>query len=303
MKEQFKILFGVESSTETFPSTTQILPLAHAVFKVSIENLCPRLGTRSNLSAQDVIVVSMIMAGKPFDVGDLILNNMLGVLEGKSSAGLPYGLLLTRIFEWFGVSFDGVESLAAKEFLDVKCLTQSNLKIEKDGSLSVLEVPVVTPPPVVAPAGVDLGISAKEILDYMEELRSNHKQLVDGQKQLSEQMEELSNQFDFWKDIVFGGKTGNSPEKCSSGSFGYELRKRMFGSCGSSDVKFTFTSTDDASDSPRPRTAMDALKEAAGTDSELAAAGNLMLEQNRIVVELAKKLDSDKGKTVDDDEA
>ena len=48
---------------------------------------------------------------------------------------------------------------------------------------------------------------------------------------------------------------------------------------------------------------MDALKEAAGTDSELAAAGNLMLEQNRIVVELAKKLDSEKEKTMDDDEA
>ncbi|XP_063948186.1 uncharacterized protein LOC135152259 [Daucus carota subsp. sativus] len=264
VKDQFKILFGVESSTETFPSTTQILPLAHAVFKVSIENLCPRLGTRSNLSAQDVIVVSMIMAGKPFDVGDLILNNMLGVLEGKSSAGLPYGLLLTRIFEWFGVSFDGVESVAAKEFLDVKCLSQSNLKVEKDGSLS-------------------------EIMEFMDELRDNHKQLVEGQKLLSEQMDDLANQFQFWKDIVFGGKTGNTPEKVSSVSFVHELQKRMYGSGGSSDMKFTFTSTDDATDSPRPRTAMDALKEAAGTDSAYADAGNLMMEENRVAAELTKK--------------
>ena len=64
VKEQFNVLFGVDGPVDTFPSTTQILPLAHAVFRVSIENLSPRLGTRSNLSAQDVIVVSMLLAGK-----------------------------------------------------------------------------------------------------------------------------------------------------------------------------------------------------------------------------------------------
>ena len=42
----------------------------------------------------------------------------------------------------------------------------------------------------------------------------------------------------------------------------------MFGSGGSSNVKFTFTSEEDATDSPRPRTAMDALQEAAGTVSK-----------------------------------
>lgn len=202
MKDQFHVLFGADGPTETFPFTTQILPLAHALFKVSIENLCARLGTRSNLSAQDVIVVSMVMAGKSFDVGDLILNNMIGVLEGKSSAGLPYGLLLTRIFEWFGVNFEGVESVVAKEFLDVKCLSQSNLKVEKDGSLSVIEVSVATPSPApAAPTCVDISLSAKEILEFMDELRENHKQLVDGQKQLSEQIYGLGSQARFWRKI------------------------------------------------------------------------------------------------------
>ena len=262
------------------------------------------MGTRSNLSAQDVIVVSMLLAGKQFDLGDLVLNNMVAAVEGKTTAGLPYGLLLTRIFEWYGVSLDGVESVTAKEFLDAKCLTQSNLKVEKDGSLSVVEVPVV-PTPQVSPlpsASVDLGIPAKDILDFMNELRENHKQLVDGQKQLSEQMDDIANQFQFWKDFVFAGKTGNSPEKCSSGSFVYELRRRMFGSANSSDVKFAFTSEDDATESPRPRTAMDALQEAAGTVSK-DAAGNVMVAEALAAVELAKKLGSNKEKSVDDDEA
>ena len=142
------MLFGADGPTETFPSTTQILPLAHAVFRVSIDNICPRLGTRSNLSAQDVIVVSMFLFGKSFDVGDLILKNMVGAMEGKSNTGLPYGLLLTRIFEWFGVAVDGVECVEAKEFLDVKCLTQSNMMIEKDGTLTAVEVSVSPPTPV-----------------------------------------------------------------------------------------------------------------------------------------------------------
>ena len=107
-------------------------------------------------------------------------------------------------------------------------------------------------------------------------------------------MDDLANQYQFWKDIVFGGKTGNTPEKVSSGNFVHELQKRMYGSGGSSDMKFTFTSTDDATESPRPRTAMDALKEAAGTESAYAAAGNLMMEENRVAAELTKKFAQEK---------
>ena len=104
-------------------------------------------------------------------------------------------------------------------------------------------------------------------------------------------MDDLANQFQFWKDIVFGGKTGNTPEKCSSGSFVNELRKQMFSSGGSSDVKFTFTSEDDATDSPRPRTALDALQEAA-EDVSRDAAGNIMVAEALAAVaakELAAK--------------
>ncbi|XP_017228645.1 uncharacterized protein LOC108203941 [Daucus carota subsp. sativus] len=293
IKDQFKTILGYECENDTFPSTTQLIPLAHALFKVSIENISPRLGTRSNLSAQDVVVCAMLMSGKSFDMGDLVLKNMINAVEGKSTVGLPYGLLLTRVFEWFGVDLDGVESVTAKEFLDVKCLSQSNLKIEKDGSLSVVEVPLPTPPPPLSSCPM-FALSDTHILEFMDELRAKHKQLVDGQKQMSEQMDDIANQFQFWKDFVFAGKTGNSPEKCSSGSFVYELRRRMFGSAGSSDVKFTFTSEDDATESPRPRTAMDALKEAAGTDSAYADAGNLMMEQNRVAAELTKKFAQEK---------
>ena len=205
----------------------------------------------------------------------------------------PYGLLLTRVFEWFGVSFVGEDSVSAKEFLDMKFLTQSKLKLDTEGQLVVVEVSPPTPSAQSVNI-VDLEISAQEIHEYMDELRANHKEVMDGQKQLSEQMGELVSQFGFWKDMMFGARTSTASEKCSSGSFAYELCKRMYGSGGSSDVKVTFTSEDDTTDSPRPRTAMDALKEAAGTDSKYADAGNAMLAENLIAAELAKKFAKEK---------
>lgn len=97
-KDQLKLITGSEIVSENaFPSTTQLLPLAQALFKLSIENVSPRLGTRSNLSSQDIVVVAVLMAGRKFDLSDLILKNMLDSVEGKSTGGLPYGLLLTRV--------------------------------------------------------------------------------------------------------------------------------------------------------------------------------------------------------------
>lgn len=55
---------------------------------------------------------------------------MLDVFEVKTTTGFPYGLLLIKIFEWYGIELAEV----AKEFLDKKCLSQLNLKVEKDGS-------------------------------------------------------------------------------------------------------------------------------------------------------------------------
>nr|XP_017225158.1 PREDICTED: uncharacterized protein LOC108201377 [Daucus carota subsp. sativus] len=169
-------------------------------------------------------------------------------------------LLLTRVFEWFGVSFVDEETVTAKEFLDVKFLAQSNLKLDKDGNLVAVEIPP-PPPPAQSVNVVDLGISAQEIHEYMDELRANHKEVMDGQKQLSEQMADL-------------------------------VTQRMYGSGGSSEMKCVFTSKDDATESQRPRTAMDALKEAAGKVN-LDAAGNVNVAEALAAVASKEKLEKD----------
>lgn len=67
---------------------------------INLENICLRLGTKSNFAAKDVLVVAMIFAGKKFDLVDPVLKNILEVFKGKAaSTCLPYGLLLTQLFE------------------------------------------------------------------------------------------------------------------------------------------------------------------------------------------------------------
>lgn len=51
----------------------------------------------------------MLFSNRKFDLFKLVLRNMIDVFEGNSSTGLSYGLLLTRIFDWYGVDFADVD--------------------------------------------------------------------------------------------------------------------------------------------------------------------------------------------------
>ena len=61
-------------------------------------------------------------------------------------------------------------------------------------------------------------------------------------------------------------------------------------------MKYVFTSEDDATESPRPRTAMDALKEAAGKVT-LDAAGNVNVAEALAAVAAKEKLEKDSAGT------
>lgn len=57
--------------------------MGHLLFKICRSNVCPRGGNKSTFSCQDVIVVAMMLAGKPFDLSHLILQNMLAAVNQK----------------------------------------------------------------------------------------------------------------------------------------------------------------------------------------------------------------------------
>lgn len=61
------------------PSTAILSPLAHVMFKVCCTNICPRMGNMSIMTCQDLIVVSLLLSGKKFNLSGLILKHMLDV--------------------------------------------------------------------------------------------------------------------------------------------------------------------------------------------------------------------------------
>lgn len=82
--DQLMLVRGVSKLVDLLlPTTSMVTPLAHLVFKICMLNICPRLGSRSNFSSQDLIIVAMILSGKPFDDASLILKNMLCVVQPK----------------------------------------------------------------------------------------------------------------------------------------------------------------------------------------------------------------------------
>ena len=85
----------------------------------------------------------MLLAGKGFDAAQLILQNMLSIL-GQTKSGLPFGLLLTRVFEFFKIDLKTADKVTAKEVLDVKNLALSNLQIENGELVRIMPTP---PPP------------------------------------------------------------------------------------------------------------------------------------------------------------
>ena len=175
------------------PTTYNVTPMAHIMFKVCLANICPRLGSRSNFSCQDLIVVAMLLSGKKFNLSDLILKNMNDVFEGNQSTGLPYGLLLTRFFEFYGVDLREAEKVVVKEFLDAKNLAQSHLKVDKDGNL--VQIEVVTP---TIAAGVD-NQSNEYVLGKFEKLA---KELRDESTGLSVDVGHLTQKIDSLIDEV-----------------------------------------------------------------------------------------------------
>lgn len=203
---QLKLLRNMYDLEEfVAPSITQVIPMAHLLFKICLVNICPRLESHSNFSCQDVTMCAMLLSGRGFDLSDLILNNMMDVFYAAPSTDLPYGLLLTRVFEWYGVDLLEESALVAKEFLDNKCLSQSSLRVEPDGTLIQLELHKPSPPRTAGFTVSDLFMSHPEyrMSKFMHEFR-------DGMKKIVQRLDGLAEEVKFLREMALGPRTSAS---------------------------------------------------------------------------------------------
>lgn len=79
--------------------------------------ILPRIGSHSHVSYFDVFLMWCILNGEKIDLAHHIIHHMHDCTKRKGV--LPYGMLLTAIFEFFGVPLDDKTNVVAPKPTDV----------------------------------------------------------------------------------------------------------------------------------------------------------------------------------------
>ncbi|KAK2980847.1 hypothetical protein RJ640_020499 [Escallonia rubra] len=77
-------------------------PLHRVLHLILCSNLSAHSGSYATFSYLDIILVTHFIQGSPLNIAGIIML-VMNARKNKSSANLPFGLLLTRIFEHFHV--------------------------------------------------------------------------------------------------------------------------------------------------------------------------------------------------------
>lgn len=92
---------------------------------------------------------------------------MLAVVN-QTKSGLPYGLVLSKVFEFFKIDIKSAAKVTVKEVIDVKNLTMSNLQVDNGALVRILPNPPESPvlgEPSTAAATPYVPLMLKNLLD------------------------------------------------------------------------------------------------------------------------------------------
>ena len=101
------------------------LPLrSRLLHLICTHNLIPRSGHREEVTFMDVFVVERLLKERKFNLPYIMLKHMEAACETKKN--LPYGLLFTHIFRYFGIPLSSREqdTLTKCEQFDIMVLTR-----------------------------------------------------------------------------------------------------------------------------------------------------------------------------------
>ena len=127
--EQLQIVMNNPTLTNVVnPKTVDVCPLACVLHKIVRYNLLPRLGGGADFTFQDLVVVAMIMKGQSFNFAQMMFHHMVSCIH-QTKKFIPYGALLTKVFQHFHISFDNEVSLSVSESFDSALLKQSKISL------------------------------------------------------------------------------------------------------------------------------------------------------------------------------
>ncbi|KDP46199.1 hypothetical protein JCGZ_10039 [Jatropha curcas] len=103
------ILENPDLSEVTKINSCQLTLEMRLLHQMVVHIILPRKRSFNYVSSMDLLVMWHILKGKPFNLPFVLLSHMIACSE-KKNAYLPYGMILTSIFNYFKVSFEGEES-------------------------------------------------------------------------------------------------------------------------------------------------------------------------------------------------
>ncbi|KAL2465855.1 Uncharacterized protein Adt_41706 [Abeliophyllum distichum] len=113
-------------------STNQFTLTCRDLHNIIAHIIVPRKGHNDEVIHYDVFLLDSILLGQKLDFPYIMLQYMNSVLSGTRPKALPYDMILTKVFEHFGVSVHDSVALLPKATDTINISTLKRMKIFKE---------------------------------------------------------------------------------------------------------------------------------------------------------------------------
>ncbi|KAL2533129.1 Uncharacterized protein Adt_06480 [Abeliophyllum distichum] len=113
-------------------STNPLTLTCRVLHNIIAHIIVPRKGHRDEVNHYDVFLLDSILLGRKLDFLYIMIQHMNSVLSGTWPKALPYGMILTKVFEHFDVSVLNTIALVPKATDTINTLTLKRMKIFKE---------------------------------------------------------------------------------------------------------------------------------------------------------------------------
>ncbi|KAL2471305.1 Uncharacterized protein Adt_39441 [Abeliophyllum distichum] len=113
-------------------NSNQLTLLCHVLHNIITHIIVPRKGHLDEVNHYDVFLLDSILRGRKLDFSYIMIQYISCVLSGTRAKALPYGMILTKIFQHFKVSVRDSVVLLPKATDTINTLTLKRMKIFKE---------------------------------------------------------------------------------------------------------------------------------------------------------------------------
>ncbi|KAL2481967.1 Uncharacterized protein Adt_34933 [Abeliophyllum distichum] len=122
---------------KNFDTTTRLISnqltlTCRVLHNIIAHIIVPRKGHHDEVNHYDVFLLDSIILEQKLDFSYIMIQHMNSVLSGTRPKALPYGMILTKVFEHFGVSVHDSVALLPKATDTINIFTLKHMKIFKE---------------------------------------------------------------------------------------------------------------------------------------------------------------------------